>query len=178
MTPKTDRTVVFTVNEDTARTQTIQKVMARKATWEVVTEWERRRGRLDPVTVTINALDAVPVTGDVLRAIPLGTLHRQARAEAASYARRKGKSSANFVALVNAMVPELADLGGGPRRGVAMSNDDLEQIAAVYRKAWNEGRAVTRAVADAFKIAESTAGKRIMKAREAGLLDDVGRSTR
>ncbi len=59
-----------------------------------------------------------------------------------------------------------------------MSDQELEQVAAVYRNAWIEGQPVTKAVAQAFRISRSTASKRIMKARRMGLLEGVGRSTR
>ncbi len=170
--------VVFTVNEDSGLTQTHQDVEARGSKWEVVTEWEARGGRLEPVSVTVRSVDDGPVTGDVMRSIPIGTLHREARAEASSALRGLQAAGANFTEVGLAMVPGLPDLAVGPRRGIVMSDDDLAQVAAVYRKAWNEGRSVTEAVAEDRRISRSTAGKRIMKARQRGLLDGVGRSTR
>jgi hypothetical protein len=64
-------------------------------------------------------------------------------------------------------------LSTGSRRGSALDEDMLRNVAEVYRRAWGMGIPVTAAVADAFHIAKSTAAKRIMKARAAGLLDDI-----
>jgi hypothetical protein len=47
-------------------------------------------------------------------------------------------------------------------------------VANVYREAWDLREPVTEAVAVAFGISKSTAGKRIMAARAAGLLEGVG----
>jgi transposase len=63
-------------------------------------------------------------------------------------------------------------------RGSPTSEDELRAIAAVYLKAFGEGRPVTDAVAKHFHVSKSTAGKRIMRARAAGLLDGAKRITR
>ncbi len=46
----------------------------------------------------------------------------------------------------------------------------LEQVAAVYRAAWREGRPPTQAVARHFQLSSSAAAKRVARARAAGLL--------
>jgi hypothetical protein len=51
---------------------------------------------------------------------------------------------------------------------------ELGEIARVYREAYMWGRPVTDAVAGAFHVSRSTAGKRILAARRAGLLDQMG----
>jgi hypothetical protein len=66
----------------------------------------------------------------------------------------------------------------GPYRGRPLSMEQLERVAAVYLDAWGKGLPVTAAVADHFCIAKSTAAKRIMAARKAGLLDSAKRITR
>jgi len=65
-----------------------------------------------------------------------------------------------------------------PQKGVAVTPDALDEVAAVYREAWKRGAPVTDAVAQRFHISRSTAGKRIMMARKAGLLDGIGRGAR
>jgi hypothetical protein len=51
---------------------------------------------------------------------------------------------------------------------------ELGEIAHVYREAYVSGRAVTDAVAGALHGARSRAGTRILAARRAGLLDQMG----
>lgn len=52
----------------------------------------------------------------------------------------------------------------------ALPGSVYEEVARVYRQAWSEGRAPTRAVAEHFTISESAAAKRVMRARRAGFL--------
>jgi hypothetical protein len=47
---------------------------------------------------------------------------------------------------------------------------ELGEIARVYSEAYMWGRPVT----DAFHVSRSTAGRRILAARRAGLLDQMG----
>lgn len=63
-----------------------------------------------------------------------------------------------------------AALRFGARRGEALQHADLVQVADAYRSAARSGQPVTKALADEFHIAKSTATKRIMKAGRAGLL--------
>ena len=65
----------------------------------------------------------------------------------------------------------------GPKRGSKITNDTLQEIADVYQQAQRRGSPVTRAVATHFHVSESTAGKRIMKARERGFLPPAGEHT-
>jgi hypothetical protein len=58
----------------------------------------------------------------------------------------------------------------GARRGEALQHEDLAEVAKVYRAATRAGEPVTRAVSERFGIASSTAAKRILMARRAGLL--------
>jgi hypothetical protein len=65
----------------------------------------------------------------------------------------------------------------GPKRGSKIADDTLREVADVYQKATRLGSPVTRAVATHFHVSESTAGKRIMKARERGFLPPPGEHT-
>lgn len=51
---------------------------------------------------------------------------------------------------------------------------ELGETARVYSEAHMLGRPVTDAVAGAFHVSRSTAGKRILAARRAGRLDQMG----
>jgi len=64
--------------------------------------------------------------------------------------------------------PDGAGFRGAP---VGAWSDELVQVAAVYRFAYACGDQPTRAVAAALDLPYSTAGKRVMAARKAGLLD-------
>ena len=58
----------------------------------------------------------------------------------------------------------------GPHRGKPTTHKQLEKVAAIYNQAKATNQPVTQAVATALNISKSTAGKQIMKAREAGLI--------
>jgi transposase len=58
-------------------------------------------------------------------------------------------------------------------RGRPASDDELRTVAAIYVEAKADRAPVQAAVAEAFGISPSTAAKRIMAARRAGLLDAV-----
>ena len=51
-----------------------------------------------------------------------------------------------------------------------LSADELQQVADIYRRGWNETGRPVEAVAEALNMPRSTASKRIMKARIAGYL--------
>ena len=63
---------------------------------------------------------------------------------------------------------------GGPQRGRSLTEADLESVVAVYRRAWENGEPVTKAVQEACYLSRDGAAKRIQRARAAGLLDGVG----
>jgi hypothetical protein len=58
-------------------------------------------------------------------------------------------------------------------RGTAITEDELHEAAIAYRMARHDRRPATAAVAEACGITRSTAGKWIMRARAAGMLDGV-----
>jgi transposase len=58
-------------------------------------------------------------------------------------------------------------------RGRAITEDELHVAAMNYREARHDRRPATAAVAAACGISPSTAGKWIMRAREAGMLQGV-----
>jgi hypothetical protein len=65
----------------------------------------------------------------------------------------------------------------GPQRGSRISDEVLKEVADVYQRASLRGSPVTYAVATEFCVSESTAGKRIMKARQRGFLPPAGEHT-
>jgi hypothetical protein len=148
------------------------------APWQVLTTWTYMEGRYEPVEVTVRAFSpgrstmfspSRPVVGNSIRRLPLGRLQQEARKAAATEAAAWGAGSREALALTGI---------AGPHRGVAASVDDLKEVAAVYLAAYWDGLSVTEAVADRFTIAKSTAAKRIMAAKKAGLLNKPERLTR
>jgi hypothetical protein len=73
-----------------------------------------------------------------------------------------------------ALATKLREVALGPQRGRRRSQSDLEAVAAVYKDAFALGRPVQAAVAEHFHLSVSAAAKRIMAARQAGLLDGIG----
>jgi hypothetical protein len=163
--------------------------------YAVMTEWDVIGGRLEPVSVTIKPFSEPPhpVLADAIRRLPLGAMQRIRRAEMVErgqFAQRvldgkqkltddPGIAYINDLPFMKALVEREAELArAGSHRGVATSPEELEEVARVYKKAWGRGAPVTKAVANHFGISTSTAGKRIMRAREAGLLNDIRRITR
>jgi hypothetical protein len=168
--------------------------------WLVETEWELLGARLEPTEVIVRAhsIPHRPVTADVMKRIPIGVIHRLARRKlverservkrgerrreefARRYERETGRPYdyyekeplPDWLIKTTQHQIEMADAAVGPRRGSPLAESELEAIAVIYKTAADNGWPVTRAVADAFQISPSTAGKRIMRARAAGLLDD------
>jgi hypothetical protein len=141
--------------------------------WRADIEWGTIGGRAEPTSVTIrSAGDTHPVTAAAVRAFPLAKMIRFGRRSTSALLH----AQANDTSLTPAerkKVKRRAEQFTA-RRGVAVTPDALGVVADVYKAAYSNGDGVTRAVADAFGIATSTAGKRIMMARRAGLLDGIG----
>jgi hypothetical protein len=151
--------------------ESIQLAMLDGRQWEVRTVWSVDSGRLEPVKVSVIGAGNARVVADVLRRLPIGTMQQTAR-------RVGAESSERFKAARSDWSPDVVaflDTIGRGHRGVATTPEEIAEVARVYLKAWGNGEPVTEAVAKAFMISPSTAGKRIMKARRAGLLDSATR---
>ena len=57
-----------------------------------------------------------------------------------------------------------------PRRGIAVSDDDLREIAVIYRAALAEQRRPTKAVMEAMHVSLATASRWVARARDLGYL--------
>ena len=88
---------------------------------------------------------------------------------------REEAAEMDAVELATADQEILLKVSQGPQRGRSRTLQDHQAVADVYRAAYKRGDPRTRAVADAFNVSISTAGKRIMAARKAGLLEGIGR---
>ena len=107
----------------------------------------------------------VPITAQVIRKMPLGTIIREAKRHHEQNERRAAEQRGESK-------DEAAKWG--PKRGQALTFEDLNEVADAYNHAWLSFMPVTAAVAAACNVAQSTAGKRIMAARRAGLIPPKG----
>jgi hypothetical protein len=152
--------------------------------WSVTSRWDAIGGRGEPVLVTIARDDGQPIGAGAVRRLPLGEMFAACRQQVATEARRsvealatappRRRGAIHVSEFIDQSIDWKALAEPGPRRGKAFTNDDLKAVAAVYRRAWDDGLPVTAAVADAGQVSRSTAAKRIMRARAAGLLEGVG----
>jgi hypothetical protein len=142
-------------------------------TWGVHFWWALIDGRYEPVEVRIIGTGRQrPVTAETLRRIPLGGLVREMRKRHVESVTRSARETRSRKA--KERYRDAAVRFGG-HRGVALTADDLHEVARVYSDARLRGDPVTRAVADRFHISTSTAAKRIMRARRAGFLNGAKR---
>jgi hypothetical protein len=136
----------------------------------VKTIWSEIGGRYEPVDIQF-----VPPKG---RAVTTGDLQRLPIGAMLSEARERLASSARLVQQISTWIGERpvhpALLRSGPHRGRRLGPSELESVAAVYRQAWGAGLPVNEAVRDAFTLSKDGAAKRILAARQAGLLDGIG----
>ena len=133
--------------------------------WKVTFAWRDFHGRSEPAAMLIEAPDGVPLTRTVVRAIPLGELMETDRHRIIKGAVGKsvGKSARADRSRATAQ-------SFGAQRGVTFTTADLQRVADVYLRAYGARQPVTAAVAEAFNISRSTAAKRVMRARAAGLI--------
>ena len=61
----------------------------------------------------------------------------------------------------------------GPHQGKARTQEELQIVADLYKEANSKGIPTQRHIADEMNVALSTAAKRIMASRKAGLLPPV-----
>jgi hypothetical protein len=122
---------------------------------EVNITWEKINGFLEPVSFTITSLEGRPIAlsriaMDLIPTLPSIMKQERARLTAGVFKKPTKKKL---------------------HKGKKLTDDELTSVADVYRDAYSKGLSVQKAVADAFGLCPSTAGKRIMKARQAGLLE-------
>lgn len=101
-----------------------------------------------------------PITLAGIRAVPVGELTKSAAADALMGAEAVGNGTTRMSWLV---MPK--DIGaGGP------TEDALRWVATIYRVALVLGDSPTKAVREAFDLAQSTAGRWVALARKRGFL--------
>ncbi len=135
---------------------------------EVFLEWKTITGRAEVVMVQIMSPGfRTPLTAADLRSIPFSIIENQERSRKSEES-MKLNIKRNFSSLVATR---------GAHSGKPLTHDDLQLVADLYREAHQSGYAIHRYVAERLGVSESTAGKRVVTARRAGLLG-AARGTR
>jgi hypothetical protein len=145
---------------------------------EVRSRWHLVDGRGEPYELRV-ITEGAPVTASMVRNLPLGEAMSAMHDVFLDRVRVRTISMLRHPSQMEPEVQtELVNLlrSMGPQRGRRRTDEELEAVAYVYRQAWEARKPVTEAVATACKISRSTAGKRIMAARKAGLLEGIGRT--
>lgn len=117
------------------------------------------------------------ITGETLRRLQIGRLTRQAVAGAFLSAQRAevdGQPAliidqSRTEAAANAYNEYVQD-ARRPRSGAPLTDDDLQNVADLYRAALADGRPPTQTIANEMHASRATAARWVARARERGLL--------
>ena len=124
----------------------------------------RLRELLPPETVELENLtgrEPLPLKSEVWRSLPVAALSAELRASWVEALDDSGLLTAN---------PRAAARWQGPSEDRRAT---LEDIAAIYLDALDEGRPPTKAVQEALHLSKSAAAQRVARARDAGLLGET-----
>lgn len=128
---------------------------------KVVLEWKMIKGRAEVVMIQIASPGfRTPLTAADLRSIPLSIIAKQERLR---------KSGVTMEITIQRDLSSL-EATRGAHSGKPLTHDDLQLVADLYREAHQAGYAIHRHVAERLGVSKSTAGKRIVATRRAGLL--------
>ena len=139
------------------------------AEWTATFTWAEMAGRLEAVKITVvpNTAGSGIVPSD-LRAASFANLLKAQRALIQQVFTMSAQALPDDPR--RSEWARVGELAGKAKKGRPVSDDELEQVADVYREAYRMGANPVVAVADALKIARSTAAKRVIAARRAGFL--------
>jgi hypothetical protein len=133
------------------------------------------------IALEVRAPDAGRIASDDLRRLPISRLTRQAVAGAAQHV-KAGKVAPRtlLAAMINKSRPQaeadaafyrqFTDHARSPRQGSPLTDENLRQVADIYRAADKRGDPPTQKVADVMHVARSTAARWVGKARKQGFL--------
>lgn len=133
------------------------------------------------IALEVRAPDEGRIASDKLRRIPIGRLTRQAVAGAAQHVEAGNVAPRTLLAaMINksrsqaeadaSFYRRYTDDARHPRQGSPLTDENLRQVASIYRAATKRGDPPTQTVADSLKVARSTAARWVGKARERGFL--------
>jgi hypothetical protein len=138
--------------------------------WRVEIKWAPVAGRAEPVAVMIEASPGEVVTGETLKGIRFAELaDRMRQAAAFAHASVASDPQRDLTAEQRSEYLSTAELLLA-HKGRTLTNDDLGEVARVYRQAHRIGANPRVAVREQFHLSDSGAAKRIRAARDAGLL--------
>jgi hypothetical protein len=137
------------------------------SSWTVISTWGVVGSRAEPTSLRLVPPTGKTVSTDEVRRLPLGRILAGSRHALTDMARLMSSAPQ-----LGGIVEEFTEVG--PQRGRRLGQEALEEVARVYRDAWRNGRPVNEAVREAFTLSKDGAAKRIVAARRAGLLADVG----
>jgi len=128
---------------------------------DVVLEWKMIEGRAEVVMIQVMTPDfRTPLTAADLRSIPFSIIENQERSR---------KSGESMESTIERSFSSL-ETTRGAHSGKPLTHGDLQLAADLYREAHQAGSAIHPYIAQCLGVSESTAGKRIVAARRAGLL--------
>ncbi len=134
------------------------------APYVVRVEWGEFDGRWEPKAIRIATRlpeETGPITGAVLRALPIGRIVATIRSRQKTLAQKTvDQLKADQVEVPEGYL-EAWETGKRPR----LSREHYEDVAAVYRAAYQAGQYPTKAVAEKFSVSSSTAGSWVSRAR-------------
>jgi hypothetical protein len=139
---------------------------------EIVIAYADVDGRWEPVGVQVVATDLSPITAVALRSLPWGRISSEAR---------PGPMRIQYSSPDEIGGEPLTwghDYGfSKPRRGrpPEYGPEHFAEVARVYREAYADNKAPTRAVARHFSVSHSAAGKWVARCRDLGLLPPTTR---
>lgn len=124
--------------------------------WSVRFEYEEKNGRRFPVGMQIGAggKTTEELTSRALREIPFATIFEE-------WLKQTSRTRAT---------PTVDPKVAGPLKGGPLPIEVLEKVAELYRSALDRGVPPNKFVAHELGISQSTATKRIVRARREGLL--------
>jgi len=143
---------------------------------------ERRRAVPHCVKLMVRRVDALgrasrePVTTDILRSIPIARILARAMENPFMFFKigegPEGRKRLELPGEAERAKLYARHVEGArqPRRGSPITDENLRQVAGLYRAAMERGDPPTQTVADAMGVPRSTAARWVAKARERDLL--------
>ncbi len=125
-----------------------------------------------PRCVALTARDDDGVTGEAMRSLPVARLLKAAFVDASFKLDERGVGHLLSTPLKDreAFYGRVAKDARQPRQGSPITEDDLRQVAELYRAALGRGDPPTQTVANSLQVARSTAARWVARARERNLL--------
>jgi hypothetical protein len=126
------------------------------------------RGREAVCTgLTLHRADGGAIQQEELQAFPLAD-YVNAAVDAQAVSRDTEPGDVRVIA-----PEETAPITGGPRVRRRVTDEVLQEVALVYREAYERGEAPTAAVQRRMRRSRSTAGRLVMQARQRGFLGEA-----